>query len=233
MRKKPAQRGRQANRLTPRAERFVVHYLISLNATDAAKKAGYSVRTARQQGARLLSNVSIAAAIKAGQATAAERAQIKVDDVVEELRKVAFCNMADYSRLIEGGRVPDLSCATEEQMAVVSALDVTEDIIQRPDGNGDRVDGDDGFGGERTTVLRRRTKFRLHDKVNALIQLGRHLGGFGATLNVNQTVNVNIQHSRDEIRRLPPGAIDAIIDGVSELIGDQPNRGAPTTPTPK
>src|SRR6266404_5870121 len=81
--KKPAKRGNrsQADRLAPRAERFVAEYLISLNATAAAKKAGYSARTARQQGARLLTNVSIAAAIQAGQAAALERAKLKLDDV--------------------------------------------------------------------------------------------------------------------------------------------------------
>ena len=46
-------------------QRFVSEYMIDLNATAAAKRAGYSAKTAHVQGPRLLDNVSIAAAIQA------------------------------------------------------------------------------------------------------------------------------------------------------------------------
>lgn len=49
--------------LTPKQEAFVREYLIDLNATQAAIRAGYSQKTANEQGARLLANVSIASAI--------------------------------------------------------------------------------------------------------------------------------------------------------------------------
>ena len=48
---------------SPRQEQFVAEYLVDLNATQASIRAGYSEKTARQQGARLLSNVYIQAAI--------------------------------------------------------------------------------------------------------------------------------------------------------------------------
>ena len=49
-------------KLTRKQQRFVDEYLIDLSATQAAKRAGYSPRTARQQASRLLSNVNIQAA---------------------------------------------------------------------------------------------------------------------------------------------------------------------------
>ena len=44
--------------MTPRQLRFVDEYLVDLNATQAAMRAGYSGRTANEQGARLLANAS-------------------------------------------------------------------------------------------------------------------------------------------------------------------------------
>ncbi len=45
--------------LNARQERFCDEYLIDLNATQAAIRAGYSARTANEQGARLLAKVSV------------------------------------------------------------------------------------------------------------------------------------------------------------------------------
>lgn len=51
-------------KLTPLQERFVEEYLISLNATDAAKKAGYSKKTANKKGPELLQYPLVAKKIK-------------------------------------------------------------------------------------------------------------------------------------------------------------------------
>ncbi len=62
--------------LTPKQARFVEEYLIDLNATAAAKRAGYSERTAYAQGQRLLKHVEIAAAIRKAQEARSERASM-------------------------------------------------------------------------------------------------------------------------------------------------------------
>ena len=49
--------------LTPKQKCFINEYLIDLNATQAAIRAGYSPRTAKQQASRLLTNVDVAAAV--------------------------------------------------------------------------------------------------------------------------------------------------------------------------
>ena len=54
-------------RITPKQQRFVTEYLIDLNATQAAIRAGYSRKTAQQQGSRLLTNVVVKRAIAAQQ----------------------------------------------------------------------------------------------------------------------------------------------------------------------
>jgi phage terminase small subunit len=65
--------------MTPRQQRFVEEYLVDLNATQAAIRAGYSARTANEQGARLLANASVAAAIQAAQQARSDRMQITHD----------------------------------------------------------------------------------------------------------------------------------------------------------
>jgi len=61
------------SKITPRQQRFVEEYLVDLNATQAAIRAGYSSKTAHSAGPRLLANVDVAAAIeKAKQARSEE-----------------------------------------------------------------------------------------------------------------------------------------------------------------
>ncbi len=72
--------------------RFVDEYLIDLNATQAAIRAGYSARTARSTGPENLSKPVIAAAIAKGRLKQAERAELTGDMVIAELRILAFSN---------------------------------------------------------------------------------------------------------------------------------------------
>lgn len=73
--------------LTAKQEAFVREYLIDLNATQAAIRAGYSAETAYSQGQRLLKHVEVASAISKGQAKAAKRAEITVQSLAEELEE--------------------------------------------------------------------------------------------------------------------------------------------------
>ena len=71
--------------LTPKQRLFVEEFLVDLNATKAAARAGYSPKTARSQGQRLLTNVDIADAIREAMASRSERTGITADMVVEAL----------------------------------------------------------------------------------------------------------------------------------------------------
>ena len=75
--------------LTPKQARFVEEYLVDLNATQAAIRAGYSAKTAEVQGSRLLGNVKVAAAIREAQEARSERTGITQDEVIQGLKKEA------------------------------------------------------------------------------------------------------------------------------------------------
>ena len=86
--------------MTPRQHRFVEEYLVDLNATQAARRAGYSAKSAAGRGSRLLRNPAVAAAIEKAQDQRAARTQVSADRVVTELAKVAF---GDPRRLFSWG----------------------------------------------------------------------------------------------------------------------------------
>ena len=84
------------SKLTPKQARFVQEYLTNLNATQAAIRAGYSPKAARFVGCKNITKANIAAAIEKAQTRRAERVELTADWVVDELRKIAGVNMADY-----------------------------------------------------------------------------------------------------------------------------------------
>ena len=70
-----------------RYDRFVSEMLVDGNVTRSARAAGYSEKTAYSQGHRLLKNVEIANAIKAGQKDIAKRNGLTIDDIIKELEE--------------------------------------------------------------------------------------------------------------------------------------------------
>lgn len=74
--------------LTPKQERFVNEYMIDLNGTQAAIRAGYSTQTAQEQGSRLLSNVMVASVIAERQAELAAKAAVTQEYVLTSLKDV-------------------------------------------------------------------------------------------------------------------------------------------------
>jgi phage terminase small subunit len=68
-------------------DRFVDEYLVDLNATKAAERAGYSKKTARSQGNRLLTKVDIQAAIKKRLDELKERTEVSQEWVIERLKE--------------------------------------------------------------------------------------------------------------------------------------------------
>jgi len=84
--------------LTDKQSRFIDEYLIDLNATQAAIRAGYSERTAQEQGARLLLNVMVVAEIKLRMKAREERTEITQDMVLQRFWGIAT---ADPRKLIE------------------------------------------------------------------------------------------------------------------------------------
>jgi phage terminase small subunit len=72
--------------LTNKQRRFASEYLVDLNATQAATRAGYSAKTANEQGARLLANVSVQAVIQASMKSREQRTEITQDYVLTTIK---------------------------------------------------------------------------------------------------------------------------------------------------
>lgn len=168
--------------MTPKQERFVQEYLIDLNATQAAIRAGYSAKTAESAGPRLLGNVEVRAAIEARQTERAASVGVTAEKVLRELALLGFSNMGDYMNAGPDGD-PYLSFAdlTREQTAALTEVTV-EDF---KDGRGD--DGRDV----------RRIKFKLADKRAALVDIGKHIGMFKDKAQVEHTGAMTVRWADD------------------------------------
>lgn len=86
--KAPA-KAKKGDELTPKQSLFVKEYLIDLNATQAAIRAGYSEKTAQEQGSRLLSNVIVSQAVNQAQAERSEKLEVTADWVLERLKLIS------------------------------------------------------------------------------------------------------------------------------------------------
>lgn len=75
-------------KLTPKQARFVEEYLVDLNATAAAIRAGYSRNRASEIGWQLLQKTTILRAVQAAQAERSARTQITQDYVISNLREI-------------------------------------------------------------------------------------------------------------------------------------------------
>ena len=143
-------------------DRFCQEYILDLNATQAAIRAGYSKNGARVTGHRLLTDTNIRTNIQNRKVQRSERTKIKADDVVLELTKVAFSNIQDFITVDEDGDVfiHNFDAIEREKLAAIESIKVSS-----------TKNKDDSR--EYTT-----TQFKLHSKLNALEQLGKHLGIF-------------------------------------------------------
>ncbi|GBQ27843.1 terminase small subunit [Gluconacetobacter sacchari DSM 12717] len=82
--------GRDGRRLTERQGRFVAEYLVDLNATRAAMRAGYGAGYARRHAWKLLRSARVRAAIGQAEAALEERTKFSQDRVIAELTRLAF-----------------------------------------------------------------------------------------------------------------------------------------------
>lgn len=159
--------------MTEKQKRFVEEYLIDLNATQAAIRAGFSVKTANEQGSRMLANVSIQTAISKAMAERSKRTGVNQDRIVLELAKIAFVNAGDVINMDEATVKED---AATDDVAAIQSIRVK--IFPTKDGDG----------------IEREVK--LEPKLKAIELLGKHLGMWNDKLDVN--VNIPVVISGEE-----------------------------------
>lgn len=159
-------------RLTEKQARFVAEYLVNLNATEAAKRAGYSEKTAYSIGFENLRKPEIQEAIQEAMAARAERTEITQDRVLQELARIAFANGTDYARIV----------STPVPTTVVDEDGNIQQVI-RPVQHVELVDTECVDPEKRAAIAAiKEGKFGIevksYDKVRALELLGQHLGMF-------------------------------------------------------
>ena len=142
-------------KLTAKQQRFVDEYLIDLNATQAAIRAGYSTDTAMEQGYQLLQKTSVSNAISQAMAHRSRRTGITQDRVLRELAKVAFVKVND---VIDTDSATVRADAAEDDLACIQSVKVKTSESEM------------GSSSER--------EIKLYDKMRALEMLGKHLGIF-------------------------------------------------------
>lgn len=148
--------------LTAKQEMFCREYIKDYNATRAAKDAGYSEKTARSQGQRLLTKADVQKFLSTLQKPKLEQLDISAERILSEYAAMAFANLADYMRIGDDG-MPyiDMSDMTRAQAAGL----VMAEVVQLPPTDKD----DDG-------PLPLKAKIRLADKKAALDVLAKRAG---------------------------------------------------------
>ena len=140
----------KARGLTDRQQAFVREYLVDLNATQAAIRAGYSARNAGKIGPALVGDSRISDAIQKALGRRAKRVEITADNVLREIAALAFANMGEYADW--NGQSVTLKPSDEVDPRAVSEVKQTANQ----------------FGNN--------VGIKLHDKLAALKLLGQHLG---------------------------------------------------------
>lgn len=145
--------------MTPKQKAFINEFLIDLNATQSAVRAGYSAKTAGAAGERLLKNVEIEAAIKEAQAERAARTQIDADYVLNRLVEIDQMDVLDIMN-------DDMAIKPVREWPMVWRRYLSGfDLAEMFEGRGEERD--------MVGILK---KIKWPDKVKNLELLGKHVG---------------------------------------------------------
>lgn len=151
--------------MTKKQKRFVEEYLIDLNATQAAIRAGYSPDSAKEIGCENLTKPNISAAIAKAMAERSKRTGINQDRVLQELARIGFAKITD---VMDPATAKIKKNASEDDLACIQSVKIKPNE----------------WGTER--------EVKLCDKKAALELLGKHLGMFKDRLDVDMDMDLNI-----------------------------------------
>lgn len=149
--------------LSRKQERFVIEYVQDLNATQAAKRAGYSEKTADAIGAENLRKPKIIAAVAKAQEARTIRTEITADRVLKELARIG---LSDPRKLFDedGGIKPPKDWDDDVAASIASIK-----MVERPSGKKDK-DGN--------PIMERTYDVKVWDKNAALDKIAKHFGMF-------------------------------------------------------
>lgn len=141
--------------LTPKQQAFVDEYLIDLNATQAAIRAGYSARTANEQAARLLAKASVSAAVSAAKAARSEKTGIDATWVLARLAMEAQADLADLYD--DGGNLKPV-----KDWPLVWRQGLIQGVETVREGSGESISIVD--------------KVKISDRIKRIELIGKHVG---------------------------------------------------------
>lgn len=153
-----------ARPLNDKQKAFAREYLIDLNASAAAIRAGYAPKAAGQHAFKLLKNAQIQAEIDKARKRVEAKLDISIERVLAEYASIAFVGMSRFVSIDSDG-VPriDLSKCSPKDIDLLA--EVQTDTIKS--------------GAEGAPPVER-VKIKMLDRMNALEKLARHLGAFKA-----------------------------------------------------
>ena len=164
MARKDLMKYEKGTKLTRKRYAFCQEYIIDYNATAAAKRAGYSVRTANETAAALMTIPEIQRVITELEAANRERRTVTVDKVIDEYGKLAFSNFSAIVGYNDGIlSLKDFDKLTDEQRACIKKFKIK---TGRPVKDNPSIIPCDYV------------EIELHDKQHALDMLGKHFGMF-------------------------------------------------------
>lgn len=159
--------------MTPKQQRFVEEYLVDLNATQAAIRAGYSADTAHSIGHENLNKPEIAAGVAEAQAKRSMRTNITQDQVLRELARIGFVDIRKVVTWTNGAAGFDEDMAEDTGEVRISVANFVSLVPS------DQIDAETAAAiAEVSQTKDGALKVKLHDKRAALVDLGRHLGMF-------------------------------------------------------
>lgn len=149
-------------KLTPKQSLFCIEYMIDLNATQAAIRAGYSIRTAHSIGAENLTKPLVMQELARLLTEKVKRSNKSADDVIKELECVGFSRLGDVIEWNESGMafLKDSDSVSDDAMAAIESVQVTEEQT----------------GDDKNSRMVLKSKVKLHSKMAALTQLAKHHG---------------------------------------------------------
>ncbi|HBO0130286.1 terminase small subunit [Pseudomonas aeruginosa] len=194
--------------LTKKQRLFVDEYLIDLNATQAAIRAGYSTRRATEIGYQLLQRPEVAQAIQAAMAERSKRTKVEADYVIRRLREIDEMDVLDI--LEDDGSFRSIRDWPKAWRQFLSGIEVAELFEGRGDDR--RIAG----------VLR---KVKWPDKLRNLELLSRHVGTESAALDI-ELKRLEVAKKRAELKLLENPEDDAPPTSVAVTIIDARVRDA-------
>lgn len=151
--------------MTEKQKRFVEEYLIDLNATQAAIRAGYSSKNADKIGHELLGKTRVSEAISKAMAERSRRTGINQDRVLQELARIGFAKITD---VVDPDTAKIKADASGDDLACIQSIKIKPNE----------------FGTER--------EVKLYDKKSALVDIGKHLGMFKERVELDADMELNI-----------------------------------------